>query len=41
MAMAASWVVERVNVVGYFGLRKFTCSVDLLLDAFLLEAAKE
>jgi hypothetical protein len=41
MTMAARWIVERFNVVRYFGLRKLASSVDLLFDAFLLEAAKE
>jgi hypothetical protein len=39
--MAARWVVERINVVRYLGLRKLASSVDLLLDAFLLKAAEE
>ena len=41
MTVAAHWIVERINVIGYFDLRKLACSVDLLLDAFLLEAAKK
>ena len=41
MTMAARWIVERVNVVRYFSLRKLASSVDLLFDAFLLEAAEE
>ena len=41
MTMAARWIVERVNVVSYFGLRKLASSVDLLFDALLLEAAEE
>jgi hypothetical protein len=41
MAMTARWIVEGINVVRYFGLRKLASSVDLLLDAFLLKAAEE
>jgi hypothetical protein len=41
MAVTARWVVERINVVSYLCLCKLAGSVNLLLDAFLLEAAKE
>jgi hypothetical protein len=41
MTMTARWIVERFNVVRYLGLRKLASSVDLFLDAFLFEAAKE
>src|SRR6266850_3914659 len=41
MTMAARWIVERVNVVRYLGLCKFASSVNLLLDAFLFEAAEK
>jgi hypothetical protein len=41
MTVAARWIVERINVVRYFSLRKLSSSVDLLLDAFLLEAAEK
>ena len=41
MTMAARRIVERINVVRYFDLRKLASSVDLFLDAFLLEAAEE
>jgi len=39
MTMTTRWIVERINVVRYLGLCKFASSVDLLLDAFLFEAA--
>jgi hypothetical protein len=39
--MTTRWVVERFNVVRYLSLRKLASSVDLFLDAFLFEAAKE
>jgi hypothetical protein len=29
VTMAARWIVERINVVRYFGLRKLASSVDL------------
>ncbi len=41
MTMPARWIVERVNVVRDFGLRKLASSVDLRFYAFLLEAAEE
>lgn len=41
MTMATRWIAERINVIRYFNLRKLACSVDLLLDAFLLEAAEK
>jgi hypothetical protein len=41
MAVTARWVVERINVVSYLCLCKLAGSVDLYLDAFLLEADKE
>jgi hypothetical protein len=39
--MAARWIVETINVVRYVGLCKLAGSVDLLLDAFLFEAAEK
>jgi hypothetical protein len=39
--MATRWIVERINVVRYLGLCKLASPVDLLLDAFLFEAAEE
>ena len=41
MTMAARWVVEGINVVRYFDLRKLASSVDLLFDVFLLKAAEK
>jgi hypothetical protein len=39
--MTARWIVERVNVISYLGLRKLSSSIDLFLDPLFFEATKE
>jgi hypothetical protein len=41
MAMASGWIVEEINVVRYLSQSNLASSVDLLLNAFLLEAAEK
>jgi hypothetical protein len=36
MTMAAGWIVERVDVISYLGLRELSSSIDLFLDPFFL-----
>jgi len=39
--MAPRTIVEGLDVVGHVGHREVAASVDVLLDAFLLETAEE
>lgn len=41
MTVASRWIVERVNVIGYLGVRDVAGSVAFLLYVLFLEAAEE
>lgn len=41
MTVATRWITVGIKVARYLGLSKLANSVDLLLDAFLVDAAEQ